>query len=151
MRFPIRLGFHGLNIYLKIKLRKPTPLFWTAFVSADRAILWHGLSLKFVGGKFISLIQSVHSNSGGRVRVYGGLSFTFVTRTGVCQSSSFHLLLSSLSLWCLLYPHVKTLSSLFSWFRTRGERCAAEWEFTQDVCLFPDKMTVFTCKVLLPD
>jgi hypothetical protein len=56
-----------------------------AFDSVDRSSLWHCLSLKGVPPNFISIIQSLYSNSRSRVRAYGNFSTEFTTVSGVRQ------------------------------------------------------------------
>ena len=56
-----------------------------AFDSVDRSVLMDTLTHKGVPGKFVRIISSLYRSTTGRVRVYGELSKSFPTTSGVRQ------------------------------------------------------------------
>ena len=56
-----------------------------AFDSVDRQVLFNILVQKGVPIKFVNIIQSMYSQTYGRVRAYGKLSKIFPTKSGVRQ------------------------------------------------------------------
>jgi hypothetical protein len=69
--------------------RRPTILvfldFKGAFDSVDRSVLLSTLVHQGMPLKFVNIIRSLYSHTSGRVRVYGELSKSFPTRSGVRQ------------------------------------------------------------------
>ena len=69
--------------------RRPTILvfldFKGAFDSVDRSVLLNILAQQGMPQKFVNIIRSLYSHTSGRVRVYGELSKSFPTKSGVRQ------------------------------------------------------------------
>ncbi|CAH8647362.1 unnamed protein product [Dicrocoelium dendriticum] len=59
--------------------------FKSAFDSVDRSILFEILARKGVPTKYVNILRALYSNTRGRVRVYGALSDSFSTTSGVRQ------------------------------------------------------------------
>jgi hypothetical protein len=56
-----------------------------AFDSVDRAVLLDTLVRKGMPAKYVNIIRALYSHTSGQVRVYGELSTTFSTESGVRQ------------------------------------------------------------------
>ena len=56
-----------------------------AFDSVDRSVLLNILAQQGMPQKFVHIIRSLYSHTSGRVRVYGELSKSFPTKSGVRQ------------------------------------------------------------------
>ena len=69
--------------------KRPTILvfldFQGAFDSVDRSVLLDTLAHQGMPRKFVNIISSLYSKTSGRVRVYGELSKSFRTQSGVRQ------------------------------------------------------------------
>lgn len=110
-----------------------------AFDSVDRDVLWRCLSLKGVPQKFITLLQSLYSNSCSRVRAYGELSSEFTTLSGVRQGCPISPFLFNFVIDLLMETALSGCEN--SGIDVLPSRPLSDLEYADDIVLFSEDVT----------
>jgi hypothetical protein len=157
------------NVY-----RRPTILvfldFKSAFDSVDRSVLLKTLAQMGMPMKFVNIIRSLYSHTVGRVRVYGQLSKSFPTTSGVRQGCPlspflFNFIIDAVmmrALQGLQNPGVRIIAGenlvdleyaddIVLIFEKEGEAQALLDKLTEVIPSFGMTFAAAKCKVMLQD